>query len=99
MVRRELQLQFFLVFDRTKCVVDTEHLMVARDYLPRAARPTVVKQNRVLYQIEQSVFIEHAIKQNLSLYAALFHLVVALPLTEVFPLAGNRAVTGTVAVA
>ena len=97
--RRELPLQLLLPHDRRDGAVDAEHLVVARHDLARAAGPAVVEQDEVLDQIEQPVLRQHPVEQRLGIQARLVLLVVALPLDEVLPLAGDRAVAGLVAVA
>ena len=61
--------------------------------------PAVVEQDEVLDQIEQPLLGQHAVEQRLGVHASLVLLGVALPLDEVLPLAGDRAVAGLVAVA
>jgi hypothetical protein len=61
--------------------------------------PAVVVQDEVLDQIEQPLLGEHAVEQRLGVQARLLVLRIALPLDEVLPLAGDRAVASLVAVA
>ena len=73
--------------------------MVAGHDLARAPGPAVVEQDEVLDEVEQPLLGQHAVEQRLGIHAPLVLLGVALPLDEVLPLAGDRAVAGLVAVA
>ena len=96
---RELALQFLLALDGADSVVDAEHLVVAGDDLAGAAGLAVVEQDEVLDEVQQPVFGQHAVEQDLGLDAAFVLFAVALPLGEMLPLAGDGAVAGAVAVA
>ncbi len=69
-LRRELFLQPLLTLHRYHRIVHAEHLMVAGDNLPCAARPAVVEQDEVLHQVEQAVLRQHAVEQHLGIDAA-----------------------------
>ncbi len=94
-----LPLQFLLPYHRRHGAVDAEHLVVSRHDLPCAAGPAVVEQEEVLDQIQQPLLREHPVEQRFGIEARLVRLGIALPLDEVLPLAGDRAVAGMVAVA
>ena len=70
--------------------------MVARHHLARRARLALIEQDEVLDDVEQPVVRQHAVEQDLGVHAALVRLVEPLPLGEVLPLAGDRAVAGAV---
>ena len=96
--RREFELQLLLSRHRRHCPVDAEHLVVSRNDLPRGARLALVEQDEVLDDVEQPIVRQHAVQHHLGFQAALVRLVEPLPLGEVLPLAGDRAVAGAVAV-
>ena len=96
---RELLLQFLLPPDGREGVVDAEHLVVPRHDLACAASTAIVEQEEVLDQIQQTLLRQHPVEQRLGYQTCLVLLGVALPLDEVLPLAGDRAVAGLVAVA
>ena len=73
--------------------------MVAGDDLASPAGLAVVEQDEIPDQVEEAVLGEHAVQQDLGFHAALVFLVVALPLGEVLPFAGDGTVAGAVAVA
>ncbi len=73
--------------------------MVAGHDLARAPGPAVVEEDEVLDEVEQPLLGQHAIQQRLGIHAPLVLLRVALPLDEVLPFAGDRAVAGLVAIA
>ncbi len=95
---RELALQFFLMGHGGDGTVDAEHLMVPRHHLAGLARLAFIEQDEVLDHVEQPVMRQHAIKQGLGVQLALVGLLLSLPFGEVIPLAGDRAVTGAVAI-
>ena len=72
--------------------------MVPRNYLARSTRLAFVEQDEVLDNVQQPIVRQHAVQQHLGFQAALVRLVEPLPLGEMPPLAGNRAVAGAVAV-
>ena len=92
-------LQLLLPQHGGDCVVHSQHLVVARHDLARAARAAVVEQNKVLGQVEQALLRQYPVQECLCIQPALFLLVVAFPLDKVLPLAGDRAVASAVAVA
>ena len=73
--------------------------MIAPQYLASRSRLTVIKEDEILNEIEGPIVRKHAIEQYLRFHAPFVALVTPLPLGEMFPLAGNRAVAGAVAVA
>ena len=72
--------------------------MVSRNDLPGTAWLAVVEQDEVLDNIQQPIMREHAVQQHLGIEIALVRLVEPLPLREVVPVAGDRAVAGMVAI-
>ena len=97
-LRRQLLLQLFLPRHGRQRPVDAQHLVVPRNDLPRGARLARVEQDEVLDQVQQPIVRQHAVQQHLGFQAALVRLVEPLPLGEMPPLAGDRAVAGAVAV-
>ena len=97
-LRRKLQLQLLLPHHRRHRPVDSQHLVVARDHLPRRAGLALIEQDEVLDDVQQPVVRQHAVQQHLGINAALVGLVEPLPLGEMLPFAGDRAVAGAVAV-
>src|ERR1051326_8937526 len=87
--RGELALEIFLPRDRRDGVIDPEHLMIARDDLPRATRTAVVEENEVLDEIEQSGRLQHAVEECLRVEASLLSLVDPFPLDEMIPFASD----------
>ncbi len=73
--------------------------MIARHDLAYRAGLALVEQDEVLDDIQQPILGQHAVEQHLGLHAALVRLVQPLPLAEVLPLAGDRAIARAVAVA
>ena len=63
--------------------------MIARNDLARDAGLAGIEQDEVLHEVEQPVVGEHAVEQDFRFHAALVALVLALPLGEMFPLAGD----------
>ena len=98
-LRRKLSLQLLLPPDRRHRVVHAQHLMIAGHHLARRAGLAGVEQDEVLHDVQQPVMGQHAVEQHLGLHTALVPFVLALPLGEMLPLAGDRAVAGAVAVA
>ena len=97
-LRRELQLQLLLSRHGRHRPVDAQHLVVPRDDFPRGARLALIEQDEVLDDVEQPIVRQHAVQHHLGVQAALVRLVEPLPLGEVLPIAGDRAVAGAVAV-
>ena len=89
-------LQRLLPRDRGHGAVHAQHLMVARHHLARGAGLALVEQDEVLDDVEQPVMRQHAVEQHLGLHAALVRLVEPLPLGEMLPFAGDRAIAGAV---
>ena len=98
-VGRDFLLEPLLVFHGDDGVVDAEDLVVAGDDFAGAAGLAVIEKDETLDQIEQPVFGEHAVEQDLGFHSALVLFVVPLPFGEMLPLAGDGAVAGTVAIA
>src|SRR5438045_2191700 len=73
--------------------------MISGNDLASSTGAALIEQNKVLYKIQQVLFGEHSVKERLRVHAPLVFLGVALPLDEVFPLAGNRAIPRLVAIA
>ena len=98
-VGRDFLLEPLLVFHGGDGVVDAEDLVIAGDDFAGAAGLAVVEEDETLHQIEQAVFGEHAVEQDLSFHAGLVLFIVPLPFCEMLPFAGDGAVSGAVAVA
>ena len=97
-LRRELQFQLFLPRHRRHGPVDAQDLVVAGDHLARCARLALVEHDEVFDDVQEPVMRQHAVQQHLGFETALVRLVEPLPLAEVPPLAGDRAVAGMVTV-
>ena len=98
LLRRELLFQRFLPRHRRHHPVDAQYLVVPRNHLARGPRLALIEQEEVLDNVQQPIVRQHAVQHHLGVQAALVRLVEPLPLGEMLPLAGDRAVAGAVAV-
>jgi hypothetical protein len=88
-VGRDFLLEPLLVFHGGDGVVDAEDLVIAGDDFAGAAGLAVVEEDETLHQIEQAVFGEHAVEQDLSFHAGLVLFIVPLPFCEMLPFAAE----------